>query len=64
FALLYPFFKTGNRSHYIFILFLISFAFANLGDANMETHMGLSFFVFFYSLFLWNSTEEMKGSIQ
>lgn len=60
FAVLFPVFRLGHRRNFIFVLFLISYAFANLGDANMETHMGLSFFSFFYSLFLWNSTAEMK----
>ena len=60
FAVLFPVFRLGHRKNFIFVLFLISYAFANLGDANMETHMGLSFFSFFYSLFLWNSTAEMK----
>jgi hypothetical protein len=46
----------------MFILFLISFGFANFGDANFETHMGLSFFTFFYCMFLWNSSPAMKGS--
>ncbi len=60
FALLFPFFYEGHRSNFIFILFLLSYAFANFGDSNLETHMGLSFFSFFYVLFLWNSTDEMK----
>ncbi|SHF97199.1 O-Antigen ligase [Mariniphaga anaerophila] len=63
FAILYPVFRLGHRTNFTFILFLIAYAFANLGDANLESHMGLSFFVFFYSLFLWNSTSEMKKSI-
>ncbi|RIH63588.1 hypothetical protein D1164_18550 [Mariniphaga sediminis] len=63
FVLLFPVFRLGHKRNFIFILFLIFMAFANLGDANMETHMGLSFFSFFYYLFLWNSTDEMKKSI-
>ena len=63
FALLYPVFKLGHRHNYIFILFLVFYAFANLGDANLESHMGLSFFTFYYSFFLWNSTKDMKKSI-
>jgi hypothetical protein len=62
-ALLYPVFKIGHRHNFVFILFLVFYAFANLGDANLESHMGLSFFAFFYSFFLWKSTEEMKKSI-
>lgn len=63
FAILYPVLHLGHRRNFIFVFFLIAIAFANLGDANMETHMGLSFFSFFYFLFLWNSTTEMKKSI-
>lgn len=63
FALLYPVFKLEHRNNLVFILFLVFYALANLGDANLESHMGLSFFTFFYSFFLWNSTEEMKKSI-
>ncbi|WP_394333217.1 O-antigen ligase family protein [Tangfeifania diversioriginum] len=63
FAILYPVFLLGHRRNFIFVCFLIAIAFANLGDANLETHMGLSFFSFFYFLFLWNSTTEMKSSI-
>ncbi len=62
-AILYPVFKLGHRKNFVFILFLVFYAFANLGDANLESHMGLSFFAFFYSFFLWNSTGEMKKSI-
>jgi hypothetical protein len=63
FAILYPVFQLGHRNNFIFILFLVAYAFANLGDANLESHMGLSFFTFFYSFFLWNSTESMKKTI-
>lgn len=63
FALLYPVFKLEHRKNFVFILFLVFIAFANLGDANLESHMGLSFFAFFYSFFLWNSAEDMKKSI-
>lgn len=63
FAVLAPVFRLGHQKNFIFVFFLVSIAFANLGDANMETHMGLSFFTFFYSFFLWNSTGEMKKSI-
>ncbi|MGC9354525.1 MAG: O-antigen ligase family protein [Mariniphaga sp.] len=63
FALLYPVFELEHRNNLVFILFLVFYALANLGDANLESHMGLSFFTFFYSFFLWNSTEKMKKSI-
>jgi 4-amino-4-deoxy-L-arabinose transferase-like glycosyltransferase len=63
FFLLFPVFFLKHGKNYIFILFLFAIAFANLGDSNLETHMGLSFFTFFYSIFLLNSTDEMKKSL-
>lgn len=62
-AILIPFFKVEHKSNFIFVLFLMVYAFANFGDSNLETHMGLSFFTFFYFLLLWNSTTAMKTSI-
>ena len=57
FAIVYPVFRSANRYNFIFVFFLIFMGFANFGDANLETHMGLSFFSFFYSLFLVDSTK-------
>lgn len=62
FAILYPVFKLKHGHNFVFILFLVLYGFANLGDANMESHMGLSLFTFFYSFFLWNSPTDMKLS--
>ena len=61
--LVWPVYKTENKHNYILILFLISIAVANFGDSNLETHMGLSFFILFYSLFICNSTIEMKFTL-
>lgn len=60
-ALLLPLFREGHRRNLLFWMFLVSMAFANLGDANLETHMGLSFFCFFYCLFLWHSPPEVRS---
>lgn len=57
-----PVFKEDHQRNFIVVLFLVSISIANLGDANLESHMGLSFFTFFYSLMIWNSTPEMKES--
>jgi hypothetical protein len=59
--LLIPIFREGHQKNLIFWLFLISISIANFGDANFETHMGLSFFCFFYVLFLWHSPEKLKS---
>jgi O-antigen ligase len=58
--LLVPIFREGHQKNLIFWLFLISISIANLGDANFETHMGLSFFCFFYCLFLWHSPKRFN----
>ena len=63
FALLIPFFRGGHARNFVYLFFLVSIGFANLGDSNMETHMGLSFFTFFYCLFFWNSPDEMKRKL-
>ncbi|HNZ72528.1 MAG TPA: hypothetical protein PKJ43_07895, partial [Prolixibacteraceae bacterium] len=41
----------------LFVLFLVLQLVANMGDANWETHVGLAFFVFFFSLFLWHTNK-------
>jgi hypothetical protein len=60
-ALFIPFFREGHSKNPVFWLFLISILIANLGDANLETHMGLSFFCFFYCLFLWNTPPGLRN---
>lgn len=62
-AIVIPVLILGHQHNFIFLLFLIFIAFANLGDANLETHTGLSFFIFLYSFLLWNSTDSMKQKI-
>jgi hypothetical protein len=62
FALIAPVFMENQHHNYVLILFLVSIAIANFGDANLETHMGLPFFVLFYSLFLWNSNKNLSLS--
>ncbi len=59
--LLIPVFREGHQSNLLFWLFLVFMGIANLGDANFESHMGLSFFSFFYCLFLWNSPELIRN---
>ncbi len=61
FALIAPVFIEKQQRNVVLILFLVAIAAANLGDSNLETHMGLSFFILFYSLFLWNSTRQMSS---
>ena len=58
--LIIPVFRENHKSNLLFLLFLVSIAIVNLGDSNLESHMGLSFICFFYCLFLWNSPDEIK----
>lgn len=52
FCLIYPVVKKRKYKDPLFLIFLIYLGFANLGDSNFESHVGGSFFVFFYCLFL------------
>lgn len=63
-AILLPVFREGHKRNFIFVLFLVSMGIANFGDSNLETHMGLSFFTFFFCLFLWHSSGLMRKSIR
>jgi len=52
FFLIYPVIKTKSYSDPLFLIFLVFLFFANFADSNFETHMGSSFFLFFYCLFI------------
>ncbi|MCF6333859.1 MAG: O-antigen ligase family protein [Draconibacterium sp.] len=52
FFIIYPVVKTRKYTDPLFLSFLIFLFIANFGDSNFESHMGSSFFVFFYCLFL------------
>lgn len=52
FALVYPVIKSKRYRDPLFLVFLVFLAFANFSDSNFESHMGSSFFLFFYCLFL------------
>ncbi|MDD4108835.1 MAG: O-antigen ligase family protein [Prolixibacteraceae bacterium] len=50
--LIYPVIYKRRYKDILFMLFILLIFFANFADSNLETHMGSSFFLFFYSLFL------------
>lgn len=52
FFLIYPIIKTRSYFNLLFLLLLVFMCFANFADSNLESHMGSSFFTFFYSFFL------------
>lgn len=62
-ALLYVFIKGKFYTNFILLHFCIAITIANFGDANLETHMGLSFFVFFCAYIAWYLPESTQKSI-
>ena len=52
-VLIYVFFKGRKNNSFLLTLFFVSMLFANFGDANWETFVGLNYFVFFFC-FLMN----------
>lgn len=52
FLLVYPIVKLKKYKDELFIIFLIFMFLANFADSNFESHVGGSFFIFFYCLFL------------
>jgi len=63
FVIVFVVYKKNLLKNGLFVLFFINLLFANFGDTNWETHVGLAFFVFFFSLFLWHSPDESSHSI-
>jgi hypothetical protein len=52
FFIVYPVIKTKRYKDPIFLIFLGYMFIANFADSNFDSHMGSSFFVFFYCFFL------------
>jgi hypothetical protein len=57
FLLVYPVIRTKSYTDPLFLTFLVLMFAANFGDSNFETHMGSSFFLFFYCLFVTNKNK-------
>lgn len=57
FAWIYPLFLKNKQHFYPAVILLLTLGIANFSDSNLEAHMGISFFVFFYSIFLFSETE-------
>lgn len=58
FAWVYPLFLTNKQHFYPVVMLLLILGIANFSDSNLEAHMGISFFVFFYSFFLFSETHQ------
>ena len=68
FFLIYPVIKTKSYQDLLFIILLVFMFLANFADSNLESHMGSSFFLFFYGFFLvsknnsWLKLEKEKST--
>lgn len=58
--ILFPVIKTRVYKDQLFLLFLVFMFFANFGDSNFESHMGSSFFVFFYCVFIFGGNTYLE----
>jgi hypothetical protein len=52
-SLLVPVFLSKNYRSYLFIVFIITIVLSMFGEDTLETHTGISFFAYFYSLFIF-----------
>ncbi len=57
FLLIFPVVRTKSYTDPLFLTFLVFMFVANFADSNFETHMGSSFFLVFYCLFLTNKNQ-------
>ena len=60
FCLLYPVYLEGKGSDYFVWMFLMVGLLSMLNEDTLETHTGISFFAFFYSLFLFANLNEKR----
>ena len=60
FLIIYPVVKLKRYRDPLFMIFLVYMFFANFADSNFETHMGSSFFFFFYCFFMIGPTTYLK----
>jgi hypothetical protein len=60
FAWITPLFLTKRNHYYPAVILVLVLAISNFSDSNLEAHMGISFFIFFYSLFLFSEVQGKK----
>lgn len=58
FAWVYPLFLQNKQRFYPAVMLLLILGISNFSDSNLEAHMGISFFIFFYSFFLFSETKQ------
>jgi len=60
FLLIWPVVNFNRYTDILFLTFLVFMFFANFADSNLESHMGSSFFVFFYCIFITGGKDYLK----
>ncbi len=60
FLIVYPVVKTKRYNDPLFMVMLVFMFFANFADSNLESHMGSSFFFFFYCFFITGPIDYLK----
>ena len=60
FALLYPAFSLGKFKDYFFLVFFIIVMLSMITEDTIESQLGVTFFAFFYSFFLFTRKEDDK----
>jgi hypothetical protein len=58
FAWVAPLYLTHKQHFYPAVMLLLILGISNFSDSNLEAHMGISFFIFFYSFFLFSETKQ------
>ncbi len=61
FSLLYPVYLEGKSNDYFMLMFMMVGLLSMLNEDTLETHTGISFFAFFYSLFLFATVYDKKN---
>lgn len=61
---LYPVYLEGKWNDYFMVVFLLVGFFSMLNEDTLETHTGVSFFAFFYSLFLFTRQKLKPDSLE
>jgi hypothetical protein len=58
FTMLFPFIKSNGFRSYLPTVFLVITILSMLGEDPLETHTGISFFAYFYSVFIFGKSDE------
>lgn len=63
FAWITPLFLTDRNHYYPALILVLVLGISNFSDSNLEAHMGISFFIFFYCLFLFSEVYNTKEQL-